>query len=146
MLVQEYLKNKEHYLRSKDKAEKWYDVSRHIQLIMSKYKKKWRYTVYYVPVIVSSWNFQELLPLIEVMSMQKAKIRGQRSRSQRSKPNLAVSGLQLQFEVTHDDEMMHKGWCGIGDVPFRFFKVICQVSRSHNKIHQFWPKWRVSKL
>ena len=31
-------KNKEHYLRSKDKAEKWYDVSRHMQLHMSKYK------------------------------------------------------------------------------------------------------------
>ena len=37
MLVQEYLKkNKEQYLRSKDKAEKWYDVSRHIQLHVSK--------------------------------------------------------------------------------------------------------------
>ena len=32
-------KNKEHYLRSKDKAEKSYDVLRHIQLHMSKYKK-----------------------------------------------------------------------------------------------------------
>ena len=31
----------------------------------------------YVPVIVSSWNFQELLPLTDVMSMQKAKIKGQ---------------------------------------------------------------------
>ena len=36
MLVQEYLKNKEQYLRSKDKAEKWNDVSRHIQLHVSK--------------------------------------------------------------------------------------------------------------
>ena len=32
-------KNKVHYLRSKDKAEKSYDVLRHIQLHMSKYKK-----------------------------------------------------------------------------------------------------------
>ena len=40
MLVQKYLKkNEEHYLRIKDKAEKWYDVSRHIQFHMSKYKK-----------------------------------------------------------------------------------------------------------
>ena len=31
-------KSKEHYLRSKDKAEKGYDVSRHMQLQMSKYK------------------------------------------------------------------------------------------------------------
>ena len=34
----------------------------------------------YVPIIVSSWNFQELLPVTEVTSMQKVKVRGQRSR------------------------------------------------------------------
>ena len=48
---------------------------------------------HHVPIIVSSWNFQELLPWSEVMSMQKVKVRGQRSRSQRSTPNLAFSGL-----------------------------------------------------
>ena len=48
---------------------------------------------HYVPIIVSSWNFQELLPMTKVRSMQKVKVRGQRSRSQRSKPNLTVSGL-----------------------------------------------------
>ena len=47
----------------------------------------------YVPIIVSSWNFQELLPMTDVRSMQKVKVRGQRSRSQRSWPNLTVSGL-----------------------------------------------------
>ena len=46
-----------------------------------------------VPLIVSSWNFQDFLPMTEVMSMQKVKVRGQRSRSQRSKLNLAVIGL-----------------------------------------------------
>ena len=64
----------------------------------------------YVPIIVSSWNFQELLPVTEVTSMQKVKVRGQRSRSQRSQPNLTVSGLKLQFEFTYDDEMMHIAW------------------------------------
>ena len=48
---------------------------------------------HHVPIIVSSWNFQEILPWSKVMSMQKVKVRGQRSRSQRSTPNLAVSGL-----------------------------------------------------
>ena len=48
---------------------------------------------HHVPIIVSSWNFQKLLPWSKVMSMQKVKVRGQRSRSQRSTPNLAVSGL-----------------------------------------------------
>ena len=47
----------------------------------------------YVPIIVSSWNFQELLPMTKMRSMQKVKVRGQRSRSQRSQPNLTVSGL-----------------------------------------------------
>ena len=47
----------------------------------------------YVPIILSSWNFQESLPMTKVRSMQKVKVRGQRSRSQRSQPNLTVSGL-----------------------------------------------------
>ena len=34
------LVNKEHYLKCKDKAEKSYDVLKHIQLHMSKKKKK----------------------------------------------------------------------------------------------------------
>ena len=38
------LENNKEYLRSKDKAKKWYDVSRHIQLHISQYKK-WRYTI-----------------------------------------------------------------------------------------------------
>ena len=52
------------------------------------------------------WN--ELLPMTEIRSMQK--VRGQRSRSQRSKPNFAVSGPQLQFKFTYGDEIMHKAW------------------------------------
>ena len=47
----------------------------------------------YVPIIVSSRNFQELSPRTRVTSMQKVKVRGQRSRSQRSQPNLTVSRL-----------------------------------------------------
>ena len=64
----------------------------------------------YVHIIVSSWNFQELLPMTKSTSMQKVKVRGQRSRSQRSTPNLAVSGPYLQFEFRYDDEMMHRAW------------------------------------
>ena len=32
----------------------------------------------YVPIIISSWNFQDLLPMKEVMSMQKVKGQGHR--------------------------------------------------------------------
>ena len=48
---------------------------------------------HYVHIIVSSWNYQKLLPMTEVRSMRKVKDRGQRSMSQGSNPNLAVSGL-----------------------------------------------------
>ena len=65
---------------------------------------------HHVPIIVSSWNVQELLPVTEVTSMQQVKVRGQRSRSERSQPNLTLSGLLLQFEFTYDDEMMHIAW------------------------------------
>ena len=47
----------------------------------------------YVPIIISSWNLQELLSVTEVTSMQKVKVRGQRLRSRRSQPNLTPSGL-----------------------------------------------------
>ena len=48
------------------------------------------------------------------------KVRGQRSRSQRSKPHLAVSGLWLQFEFTYGNEIMLKAWCCLGEVPYCF--------------------------
>ena len=31
----------------------------------------------YVPIILTSWNFQELLPVTKVTSMQKVKVKGQ---------------------------------------------------------------------
>ena len=75
---------------------------------------------HHVPIIVSSWNFQELLPWSKVMSMQKVKVRGQRSRSQMSTPNLAVSRLQLQFEFTYGNEIMHTAESSIEEVPYCF--------------------------
>ena len=56
----------------------------------------------------------------------KVKIRGQMSRSQRSKSNLAVSKLYLQFEFTYDNVMMML-WI----IALLFFKVIRQISRSY---------------
>ena len=64
--------------------------------------------------------------MTEVRYMQKVKVRGQRSRSQRSKPQIAVSGPLLNFESTYDDEMMHKAWSSIEEVP-------CCFSRSSIK-------------
>ena len=56
--------------------------------------------------------------MTEMESMQKVKVRGQKSRSQRPKPKLAVCGLQ--FEFTDGYEMMHKAWCSIEEVPYCF--------------------------
>ena len=38
----------------------------------------------YVPIIVSSWNFQELLPVTVVTSMQKVKVKGHGHRGHNS--------------------------------------------------------------
>ena len=43
----------------------------------------------YVSILVSSWNFQELSHWTRVRSLQKVKVRGQRSRSQRSRPKFS---------------------------------------------------------
>ena len=50
----------------------------------------------YVPIIVSSRNFQELLPMTKVTSMQKVKVRGQGHRGKKTRriwPRLGISGL-----------------------------------------------------
>ena len=100
---------------------------------------------HHVSIIVSSWNFQELLPWSKVMSMQKVKVRAQRSRSQRSTPNLAVSGLLTpvwihiwQWNHAHSWKQHRRG-------AVLFFKVIRQISRSHgSKNRRIWPKLGVS--
>ena len=77
---------------------------------------------HYVLIIASSRNFKGWLPMTEVMSMVKMKTRGQRSRSQRSKPNFAFSGPWLQFEFTDRFEIMHKASRSIEKVPYYFFR------------------------
>ena len=96
----------------------------------------------YVPIIGSSWNFQELLPMTNVRSMQKVKVRGQRSRSQRSQPNLTVSGLYLQLEFTDGYEMMHRARSSIVEVPYCFSRSSVKF-QGHTalKIVEFDPKW-----
>ena len=73
----------------------------------------------YVPIIVSSWNFQELSHWTRVRSMQKVKVRGQRSRSQRSRPNFSFPDCNSSLN-SHDDEMIHIAWCCLEEVPYCF--------------------------
>ena len=59
----------------------------------------------YVPIIVSSWNFQELLPMTNVRSMQKFKVTEVATQLNRFRTVTPVC------EFTYDDEMMHIAWC-----------------------------------
>ena len=76
-----------------------------------------------------------------------AKGQGQRSRSQRSQPNLAVSGLLTPVWI-------HIWWCNdtyslmlLRRGALLFFKVIRQISRSHSaKNRRIWPRLGVSGL
>ena len=80
----------QHFLAATKQLYKWYfpSVCPSVRLSV-----RLSHLFDYVPIIGSSWNFQELLLMTKVRSMQKVKVRGQRSRSQRSQPNLTVSGL-----------------------------------------------------
>ena len=60
--------------------------------------------VYYVPIIVSSWNFRELLPVTEVTSMQKVKVKGQGHRGHN--PTLPFPDCNSSLNI----RMMMK-WC-----------------------------------
>ena len=66
-----------------------------------------------------------------------AKGQGQRSRSQRSWPHLGVSGLSLQFEFTYGDEIMHKAWCCLEEVPYWFSRSSVKF-RGHTAKNPNW--------
>ena len=101
----------------------------------------------YVAIIVSSWNFQELLPMTKVTSMQKVKVRSQRSRSQEV-------NTQLNRFRTVTPVWIHIWWWNDAYSLMRlrrgallFFKVIRQISRSHgSKKRRIWPRLGVSGL
>ena len=101
----------------------------------------------YVPIIVSSWNFQELSLGTRVRSMQKVKVRGQRSRSQRSRPKLnrfrTVTPVWIHiwwWNDTYSLMLLRRG-------ALLFLKVIRQMSRSHGaKNRKVWPRLGVSGL
>ena len=90
-------------------------------------------------------NFRKGLPLKKVMSMQKVKVRGQMSTSQKSKTNLSISEQQLEFELTYGDGMMHRAWCGLGEVPYYFSRSSVNFQSHRGQKRQFWPELSVSR-
>ena len=95
------------------------------------------YLFHYVNIIVS-WNFQDLLSMTKVRSIQKSrsevKVQGHRG----EKPNLVVSGSLPQFKFTDGYEMMHKAWSSIENMPYCF-------SRSSIKL-QGHTGWKINDL
>ena len=96
----------------------------------------------YVPVIVSSLNFQELLLMTEVTSMQRGQ--GQRSRVKVTEVNNQLSHFRtitpVQIHIWWNDAqslmLLRRGG-------LLFFKDIRQISRSHvSKIIEFDPNLR----
>ena len=84
----------------------------------------------YVPIIVSSWNFQELLPITEVMSMQKVKVKGQRSWSEvNAQLSRFLTVTPVWFHIWRWNDAQSLMLLKRGAL--LFFKVIRQISRSH---------------
>ena len=78
------------YVFSCDQAALWMVFSVRLSVCLSVCPSvRLSHLLDYVPIIVSSWNFQELSHWTRVRSMQKVKVRGQRSRSQRSRPKFS---------------------------------------------------------
>ena len=96
----------------------------------------------YVSIIVSSWNFLELLPMTKVTSMQKVKVRGQRSRSQRSTLNLSFRTVPPVWILLWRWNDAYIAWWCLGEAPYCF-------SRSSGKFQghtalksvEFDPDW-----
>ena len=80
--------------------------------------------------------------MIKVRSMQKVKVKCQRSRSQRSKPYFAISEPSFQFEFTYHDEMMHRAWCCLGEVPYFLSRSSVKFQgHTAKKIVNLDPNW-----
>ena len=93
----------------------------------------------YVPSIVSSRNFQELLPVTEVTSMQKVKVTEVTTQLNRFRTVTPV-WIHIWWNDAYSLIMLRRG-------ALLFFKVIRQISRSHgSKNRRIWPRLGVSRL
>ena len=78
----------------------------------------------YVPIIVSSWNFQELLPMTEVHA---------KDQSQMSRVKVTEVNIQLSRFRTLTPVWLHVWWWNDAQslmLHYCFFKVIRQISRT----------------
>ena len=101
---------------------------------------------HYVPITVSSWNSQELLPMTKVRSMQKVKVRGRRSGSQvKNQLSCFQTVTPVWIHIWQWDDAQSLMLLRRGAL--LFFKVIFQISRSHGTTNrQFSPELSLSGL
>ena len=96
----------------------------------------------YVPIIVSSWNFQELLLMTDVRSMQKFKVKGQGHRGHdptfRFRTVTPVWIHIWWWNDTNSLMLLRRG-------ALLFFKVIHQISRSHGAVGTVMTIFRTHK-
>ena len=115
-----------YFLAATKQLYKWYFLSVRLSYLFD-----------YVPIIVSSWNFQELLPRTGVRSMQKVKVTTKHYRFRTVTP---VWIHIWWWNDTYSLTLLRRG-------ALLFFKVIRQISRSHgSKNRRFWPELSVSGL
>ena len=103
----------------------------------------------YIPLIVPSWNFQELSPRIRVRSMQKVRVKGQRSKVKVTEVKTQLNRFQTVTQV-----WIHIWWRNdafsfmlLRRCALLFFKVIRPISRSHSsKNRRIWPRLDISGL
>ena len=94
----------------------------------------------YVPIILSSWNFQKLLPMTKVRSMQKVKVTEVTTQLNRFRTVTPVWIHIWWWNDAYSLMLLRTG-------ALLFFKVIRQISRSHgSKNRRIWPKLGVSGL
>ena len=95
-LEQEHFdKDKEYYLKSKDKAEKSYNVLRHVQLNMSKYKKNCRFTNHYLEP-TAQLLFKSRFPKVDKHTGGKWLIHDTKRRK-----NNQLQSLKLPCRISH---------------------------------------------
>ena len=100
---------------------------------------------HYDPIIVSSWNLQELLPLlplIEVMSTQKSKDTEVKTPFSHFGTVTPVWIHILHVVKNVFSILMGEAWCGIGEMPYCFSRSSIKFQgHTGKKITDFDPNW-----
>ena len=94
---------------------------------------------HYAPIIIASWNFQELSPFTDMMSIQKVTVKVTEFKAQFNR-FLTLTPGWIHIQQSNDAQSLM--WHIRGAL--LFFKVICQISSSHST--HFWPTLGISGL